>query len=281
MMSSSSSRGHRWTPASQQGRERLDSSRWRNRAPSVVRWPRRLYGRPRLEQWTASRWWAQSPPGGCRRWRQTMLDWARTAGEAVIPRAATPPTSPTRRKLGAVVAEEAEELWPDLGGSRATLHQAGKWGQPGSALPRPRATDTPGLDGVRPRPPAYRPPPQPASYRNSSPASDPPPYREPPPPPGSRTHPASPSPGRQGGGGRPPPHPNQGVVRPPHYSPPPQHRERGGNKGSSPARNLSSHNTRVSASPSRGQSWQWPPRYTSQSPNQVPFGFQSEIYLLL
>ena len=121
-----------------------------------------------------------------------------------------------------------------------------------------------------PPPPAYRPPPQPSSYRNNSPASDPPPYREPPPAPGSsRTHPASPSPGRQGLGGRPPPHPSQAVVRPPHYSPPPQHRERGGNKGTSPARNLSSHNTRVSASPSRGQSWLWPPRYTSQSPHQV------------
>ena len=147
--------------------------------------------------------------------------------------------------------------------------------------PSPESYGYSGAGRCPPPPPAYRPPPQPASYRNSSPASDPPPYREPPPPPGSRTHPASPSPGRQGGGGRPPPHPNQGVVRPPHYSPPPQHRERGGNKGSSPARNLSSHNTRVSASPSRGQSWQWPPRYTSQSPNQVPFGFQSEIYLLL
>ena len=127
--------------------------------------------------------------------------------------------------------------------------------------------------GVRsqpqPPPPAYRPPPQPGHYRNSSPASDPPPYREPPPAPASRTQPASPSAGRQTVGGRPPPHPSQTQVRPPHYSPPPQHRERGGNKGSSPARNLSSHNTRVSASPSRGQSWLWPPRYTSQSPNQV------------
>lgn len=99
-------------------------------------------------------------------------------------------------------------------------------------------------------PPAYRPPPQPGSLRNSSPASDPPPYREPPPPPGSsRT------------GNKPP--------RPPHYSPPPQHRELRGHKGPSPGRNPPSHNTRVSASPSRGQSWLWPPRYTSQSPNQT------------
>ena len=103
-----------------------------------------------------------------------------------------------------------------------------------------------GYSGGRCQPPAYRPPPQPASVRNCSPASDPPPYRDPPPPPGS-----SPS--------RPP--------RPPHYSPPPQHRDVRGHKGASPGRSLASHNTRVS--PSRGQSWLWPPRYASHSPHQV------------
>ena len=159
MMSSSSSRGPRWTPASRPGRGRLDSSRWRSRAPSVetstrsTRWARRPYGRPRLAWWTASPWSAQSPPGGCRRWRRTMRGWARTAGEAVILQAVTPPTSQTRRKSG-VEEEEEGELWQDPG-TRATHHLAGRSGQPDSVLPRLRATDTLVVLGVgllHPRP---------------------------------------------------------------------------------------------------------------------------------
>ena len=91
-------------------------------------------------------------------------------------------------------------------------------------------------------PPAYRPPPQPSSLRNSSPA-DPPPYRDPPPAPGTIS-PASPSVSRHG---------QQPPVRAPHYSPPPHHRDLRGHKGPSPGRSTSHSVRGVSASPSRGQ----------------------------
>ena len=156
MMSSSSSRGPRWTPASQQGRGRLGSSRWRSPAPTAVRWTRRPSGRPPLAWWPtppASPWSAPSPPGGCRRWRRTMPGWARTAGGAVIPRAVTLRTSQTRRKSG------EEEEWRDpatLATPLATPPLAGRSGRPGSVLPRPRATATPEVFGAnhnhRPRP---------------------------------------------------------------------------------------------------------------------------------